>query len=260
VEDRPAERFVDFVSFQRSLQKEHAQTKKRPQRFVYELCAFGAAILFGGVVYFRYNDSPKQKQAVNSSSNATEAKGASSAEVQKFEAELAKARQEKLYDRAAFASQMDGFASELQVFLKEGAFAETGASVKLASFKERYVSALKAIPERLSLETKSQTLNSLRSLTGAIGEKYGKEIRRDLDDRIAQFNSELESDQEFRSEQMDKIRPLAVELMNKSIALPSFKLNQTDAEIAEDEKKMKSISGVRDLAGDIVSESQYFWQ
>ena len=260
VEDRPAERFLDFVSFQRSLQKERTQTTKRPRKFVYELCAFGAAILFGGVVYFRYNESPKQKPAVNSSSNTKEVTGEASAEVQKFEAELAKARQEKLYDRAAFASQMDGFASELQVFLKEGAFAESGASVKLASFKERYVAALKAIPERLSLETKSQTLNSLRSLTGAIGEKYGKEIRRDLDDRIAQFNSELESDKEFRSEQMDKIRPLAVDLMNKSIALPSFKLNQTDSEIAEDERKMKSISGVRDLAGDIVSESQYFWQ
>ncbi|NBV34527.1 MAG: hypothetical protein EBR81_12255, partial [Proteobacteria bacterium] len=113
VEDRPAERFVDFVSFQRSLQKERTQTKKKPQRFVYELCAFGAAILFGGVVYFRYNDSPKQKPGGNQSSNERAVNGASSAEVQKFEAELAKARQELTFPREKFVSDMAEISSAL---------------------------------------------------------------------------------------------------------------------------------------------------
>ncbi|NBV86917.1 MAG: hypothetical protein EBS01_11820 [Verrucomicrobia bacterium] len=176
------------------------------------------------------------------------------------DAELARACGEMLYDRSAFSRSMDGFAAELEAFLNDGAYTKKGASLKLANFKERYVAALKVIPERPNLETKSKVLRSLSALAKEIGGKYGSLIRKDLDEQIALFKGELESDQEFRSEQMDKIRPLAVDLMNKSIYLPSIKLDQSDAELTEDEEKMKSTSSVRDLAGDIVSESQYFWQ
>ena len=216
VEDRPAERFVDFVSFQRSLQKERTQTKKKPRKFVYELCAFGAAILFGGVVYFRYNDSPKQKQAVNSSSNATEAKGASSAEVQKFEAELAKARQELTFPREKFVSDMAEISSALAVYDEDDAAFNKAAQRPLSEIKTQFLEILKALPPKPDSATRIKVIESLRSMVAQVGRQYGEGVKQELDGQLAKLEADLNADGDFRKEQGIKVLKRATRLVNSN--------------------------------------------
>ena len=216
VEDRPAERFVDFVSFQRSLQKERTQTTKKPRKFVYELCAFGAAILFGGVVYFRYNDSPKQKPGGNQSSNERAVNGASSAEVQKFEAELAKARQELTFPREKFVSDMAEISSELAVYDEDDAAFNKAAQRPLSEIKTQFLEILKALPPKPDSATRIKVIESLRLMVAQVGRQYGEGVKQELDGQLAKLEADLNTDGDFRKEQGIKVLKRATRLVNSN--------------------------------------------
>ena len=216
VEDRPAERFVDFVSFQRSLQKERTQTTKKPRKFVYELCAFGAAILFGGVVYFRYNDSPKQKPGGNQSSNERAVNGASSAEVQKFEAELAKARQELTFPREKFVSDMAEISSALAVYDEDDAAFNKAAQRPLSEIKTQFLEILKALPPKPDSATRIKVIESLRLMVAQVGRQYGEGVKQELDGQLAKLEADLNTDGDFRKEQGIKVLKRATRLVNSN--------------------------------------------
>jgi serine/threonine protein kinase len=264
VEDRPAERFVDFVSFQRGLSQEHAETKKDTRKVVYGLGACLTVLLTGGFFYLKSNPTRPQPQpsALEPSTKAQRVTQDEQAEIEKFKMDLANVRREMLYDRGAFAKTIDELTEELNAFLNNGGYLQKGAAQKLANFKERFFAVLKAIPKPPSTEAKAQALQVLHNLAKEIGGKYGAGIREDLNEQIAVFTRQLDSEKEFRSEQISKIRPIVVDIMNKSIFHPTFRFDRskTETEEAEENEKQESASSVRSLAGDIVSEAQHFWR
>ncbi len=259
VEDRASERFADFLSFERNLAGKDSDLRQKQSGLIYGLGAGVAALLFIGAFHFVSNNNP---QATPSKDEAPDIKGGAQVaqvEVQKVEEELATARQAMLYDRTAFAKSMDGFTAELKAIVKGRDYSNKAVLDNLKSFEARFVSTLDAIPKRPTVETKTKAVQQLRALAENVRSKIGDKLARNVDRAINDFERELESDKEFRGEQIAKIRQIAVQMLNESIALPSFKLDMTEAEQAADNERMDVMTAARNLAGDIVTKAQNFW-
>jgi serine/threonine protein kinase len=214
VEDRPAERFVDFVSFQRSLSQEHAETKKDTRKVVYGVCAFGAAILFGGLIFFSNHHNREQKPALNQTPNEKPITGEAMARVKTVEEELARVRQEFTFPREKFASDMSEIASALAVYDAEDPTFNKEKQRPLPEIKKRFLEILKALPPKPDSATRIKVVESLRSMVMEVGRQYGEGIKKDLDDQLAKLEMELNTDSDFRKEQGAKVLKRATRLVN----------------------------------------------
>jgi serine/threonine protein kinase len=135
-------------------------------------------------------------------------------EIQEFEAALSESIQRLTFPREKFAAEMDSIASDLYA-LDPGNTLPPGTRYKpLSEIKERFLSALNALPLTLDVSARGKALEELRSMTSRIGTKYGSPVREPLEEKVRRLESELNTDAEFRKEQGMKVLKNATKLVN----------------------------------------------
>ncbi len=135
-------------------------------------------------------------------------------EIEEFEAALSESIQRLTFPREKFAAEMESIAADLYA-LDPGNTLPPGTRYKpLSEIKERFLSAINALPLTLDVSARGNAIEELRSMTSRIGTKYGSPVREPLEEKVRRLESELNTDAEFRKEQGMKVLKNATKLVN----------------------------------------------
>lgn len=135
-------------------------------------------------------------------------------EIQDFEAELARNTAALTFSRENFEAQMESIAADLYVLDPDNGPAPNTQKKPLSEIKERFVSSIRALPNKPSVSTRNKVLSDLRAAASYIGSKYGADAATPLEEKIRKLESELNTDAEFRKEQGMRVLRRATKLVN----------------------------------------------
>ena len=113
-----------------------------------------------------------------------------------------------------FSEEMDAIAADLYVYDKRNSVPEDAPRKPLPEIEKRFLDALKGLPPKPDVSARSQVLSELREKAKEIGNKYGGTEREKLDEKIVRFESELNTDSDFRKEQASKVLNRSAALIN----------------------------------------------
>ena len=157
----------------------------------------------------------KQGQAVPLESlNAYERSESSRIDIEEFERDLAAFTKTMTFPREQFSSEMDAIAADLYVHDEDNAVPKDTPRKPLSEIKNRFLTALKALPPKPDASARVKAVDELRAKAKQIGNKYGKGEREKLEERILKLDSELNTDADFRKEQGMKVLKRATKLVN----------------------------------------------
>ncbi len=245
IDERPAERFPDFRSFERALSG--TQTLQRNPRAVVQdawrglfgaeqesgapgpiglarramvLLGLVALGVLGGKLAFPPRGGPVEKPPIPLEETprpgpAQPLPGQTAPEeIQAFRRELAEYWKTLTFPRDAFAAEMDEIAADLAVYDPDAKVDKGRAKVPVLEIEERFKKALRALPPKPDVATRERVLKSLRLQSKHIGTLYGREARDKLDEDILQLESQLNTDLEFKKEQGAKVLGHTIHLIN----------------------------------------------
>ena len=240
IDDRPAERFADFNAFARALiqggpalsgnvdstgqsvgaQQSGTPVKRRGNPRGVILGSMAA--LFLGIVGLsllkRGTDGDDKTTSVGAAGGAQPEDGKLSesarAEIQDLERAIAEAVKTMTFPRNQFSSEMDAIAADLYVHDENNAVPKDTPRKPLSEIKNRFLTALKALPPKLDASGRVKAVDELRAKAKQIGNKYGKGEREKLEESILKLDSELNTDADFRKEQGMKVLKRATKLVN----------------------------------------------
>jgi serine/threonine-protein kinase len=239
-DDRPAERFADFNGFARALMQpgsdpteesnstDEAGTGKRArfrkkQRGIPRGLILASAVALVCVVIglslanWRTRDEAGPTSVTGTNTPPLQNGGGKTnarIEIQEFETALASAVKTMSFSREQFTAEMDAIAADLYVHDTDNAVAQDVPRKPLPEIKTRFINALKALPQKPDTAARVKVLADLRSRTNQIGDKYGGKEREKLEAKILKFESELNTDADFRKEQGMKVLKRATKLVN----------------------------------------------
>ncbi len=158
--------------------------------------------------------SAADKQTAPEAGNGRGESASARIEIQEFEAALSVSLQRSTFSRERFAAEMDAIAADLYALDPENTLPPGTRYKPLSEIKERFLSALNALPPMLDVSARGKALEELRSMTSRIGSKYGLPVREPLEEKVRRLESELNTDAEFRKEQGMKVLTNATHLVN----------------------------------------------
>lgn len=255
VDERPAERFRDFAQFLAAVDNAPDTTPAKPRRKhfkVYAATAIAALAMAGLLVFLlgRSAPLPRESRIARPPESPRTAPDIRSGEIpgvvldnaKKFEAALDKATQELTYSRADFSEQVDRVAQDLERIHKSPSMRAEEAASNLALAKTAFETALKKVPPRPSVEQRSASMEELRRLASGGGSSamsptevqfFASEFRPRFEEDIRKLSSQLETEAEFRLEQMKKVMSPAMRIRNHYAAPPMGELFGADATTPE---------------------------
>ncbi len=231
IDERPAERFADFTAFVRALRyrgadltgevdtaDESAVGKRaifpREKRLSVRGLFLASVVALAFATYIlnligwmpREVASPSVVAATDfSQPTSEEEKPRGGVEIQEFETALADAIKTMTFPRKQFSEEMDTIAADLDLYDKEKSASEGTPRKPISEIKKRFIDILNALPPKPEVSARSQVLSDLREKAKKIGNKYGRAEREKLDEKILSFESELNTDFDFRREQAKKV-------------------------------------------------------
>ena len=258
VDERPAERFADFSSFARVVQADDdEQPGERPKKtplwaalvVVATICLAGLFLWFGhGIRGHAGSSDTKPSTTVQSGPAGISPAGTTSAgvaangaeitkqknvpevyraQVQSFESTLEKIRKNLSIPRKQFAGDVDAIYTELNDFSRHKDLSPEEASAQIAEIAKRFKGALANVPKKPTAEARSESVAELRSLLAQIpkvpatpseASQFDRVVRPDLQAELDNFTQNLNTDGDFRVEQMKRIMPAAMGIRNQWVA------------------------------------------
>ena len=236
IDERPAERFADFTAFVRALRQQapeltsevdgadqSAKGKRadlpRQKRIPVRGLVLASVVVLA-FVYLSLNLIDWRPREVASPSvvavadfsqpTSEEEKPRGGVEIQEFETALADAIKTMTFPRKQFSEEIDTIAADLDVYDKGKSVSEGTPRKPISEIKKRFLDVLKALPPKPEVSARSLVLSDLREKAKEIGHKYGRAEREKLDEKILSFESELNTDFDFRKEQ-------AMKVLNRSV-------------------------------------------
>lgn len=240
IDERPAERFADFTAFVRAFRYRgtdltsevdaanqsavgkgaHFPRERRlPVRglILASLVVLAFVTFILNLIGWRLQEvAPQSVVAATdvSQPNSEEEKPRGGLEIQEFETALAHAIKTMTFPRKQFTEEIDAIAADLYVYDKRNSVPENAPRKPLPEIKKRFLDILKALPPKPDVSARSQVLSDLREKAKEIGNKYGRAEREKLDEKIVSFESELNTDFDFRKEQALKVLNRSAVLIN----------------------------------------------
>jgi hypothetical protein len=231
IDERPAERFADFTAFVRAFRYRgtdltsevdaanqsaagkgaHFPRERRlPVRglILASLVVLAFATFILNLIGWRLQEvAPPSVVAATdvSQPNSEEEKPRGGVEIQEFEIALADAIKTMTFPRKQFSEEIDTIAADLDLYDTEKSASEGTPRKPISEIKKRFIDILNALPPKPEVSARSQVLSDLREKAKEIGNKYGRAEREKLDEKILSFESELNTDFDFRKEQAKKV-------------------------------------------------------
>lgn len=240
IDDRPAERFADFHGFAKALIQpgadpsgetdsadqpvggQRARFRKKQKgtprgRILASAVALVCLVIGLSLKNWGTGDGTSTKADTGTDALPPQNEGGKTAarvEIQEFETALGNAIKTMTFSREQFTAEMDAIAADLYVYDTDNAVAQDVPRKPLSEIQTRFIDALKALPPKSDTATRGKVLAELRAKTNQIGDKYGGKEREKLEAKILKFESELNTDADFRKEQGMKVLKRATKLVN----------------------------------------------
>jgi serine/threonine protein kinase len=242
VDERPAERFVDFSAFARALdhigsgQGSGAEAGDAQNPFAELFETFRrtgrAAVLTAGLMGFGillfgfWAVNHGHRGAVDSSQTEDEQPSQGGrkdspqppelarADIEAFERDLLETRRKMTFPREPFIAVIEEIAADLSVLDPGNAPSPGAVSKPLSEIKEHFLRTLSALPPRPAVSARNEAVSRLRTTAARIGEKFGPAVREPLEEKIRSLESDFNTDSDFRKEQGMKVLQRATRLVN----------------------------------------------
>jgi hypothetical protein len=240
IDERPAERFADFTAFVRALRQQGPEVAsevdaadqsvvgkradysgKKPIPVRGLVLAVVVVLAFVPLSLSFFGWRPREVAVPSfvaenevSQPRIEEEKQSGGVELHEFETALAHAIKTMTFPRKQFSEEMDAIAADLYVYDKRNSVPEDAPRKPLPEIEKRFLDALKGLPPKPDVSARSQVLSDLREKAKEIGTKYGRTEREKLDEKIVRFESELNTDSDFRKEQASKVLKRSAALIN----------------------------------------------
>jgi hypothetical protein len=240
IDERPAERFADFTAFVRALRQQGPEVAsevdaadqsvvakradysgKKPIPVRGLVLAVVVVLAFVPLSLSFFGWRPREVAVPSfvaenevSQPRIEEEKQSGGVEIQEFETALEHAIKTMTFPRKQFSEEMDAIAADLYVYDKRNSVPEDAPRKPLPEIEKRFLDALKGLPPKPDVSARSQVLYDLREKAKEIGTKYGRTEREKLDEKIVRFESELNTDSDFRKEQASKVLKRSAVLIN----------------------------------------------
>jgi len=230
VDERPAERFRDFSQFAHALEGRAELKKSWVPKMILAACGLviAAVAVFMGLAFIHGQTSKPSSQdnitGTPASATSRVIPKIYQPHVQAFYAALEAQRHKLTFPREKLSAAMDGISSDLQGILQQEDLRIEDAAKPLTEIKIRLKAALENVPRKPDVAARTKGLEELRSLsrrpedvaaTPSEENQYEREVRPVLDEQIEKLSQELNSENDFRTEQWMKVLPKAMDIRNR---------------------------------------------
>jgi len=148
------------------------------------------------------------------------------AQVQSYENALGKIRKNLTFPRKQFSGDVDAIYTGLNDFSRHKDFSPEEASTQIAEIAKHFKTVLANVPKKPTAEAKSEDIAELRSLlvqiqkipaTPSDASQFDRIVRPVLQAELENLTQELNSDGDFRIEQMKRVMAAAMGIRNQYV-------------------------------------------